>query len=138
MRKQKQEEYKGYRTAGIRLMEPMLEGLPSFAEEQDAAALYPYHLFDKAHLVMLAEEKLISRDDVAAMLRVLRGTEPDKIVESRLEAGGAMHSGEYLLIRRLGEEVGGTDAPGSELGGLARSMAEVPTEGLTAYADEGD
>ena len=87
MRKQKQEEYKGYRTAGIRLMEPMLEGLPSFAEEQDAAALYPYHLFDKAHLVMLAEEDLIPRDDVAAMLRVLRGTEPDMIVESRLEAG---------------------------------------------------
>ena len=96
MRKQKQEEYKGYRTAGIRLMEPMLAGLPAFSEGQDEGALYPYHLFDKAHLVMLAEEALIPKTDVALMLKELRSTEPDKIVESRMEAGGAMHSGEYF------------------------------------------
>ena len=118
MRKQKQEEYKGYRTAGIRLMEPMLAGLPSFSEGQDEGALYPYHLFDKAHLVMLAEEALIPKTDVALMLKELRSTEPDKIVESRMEAGGAMHSGEYLLIRRLGEEVGGRMHLGRSSGDL--------------------
>ena len=118
MRKQKQEEYKGYRTAGIRLMEPMLAGLPAFSEGQDEGALYPYHLFDKAHLVMLAEEALIPKTDVALMLKELRSTEPDKIVESRMEAGGAMHSGEYLLIRRLGEEVGGRMHLGRSSGDL--------------------
>ncbi len=118
MRKQKQEEYKGYRTPGIRLMEPMLADLPAFSEGQDEAALYPYHLFDKAHLVMLAEEGLVPRSDAAAMLKELRSTEPDKVVESRLEAGGAMHSGEYLLIRRLGEEVGGRMHLGRSSGDL--------------------
>ena len=120
------------------MMEPMLEGLPSFAEEQDAAALYPYHLFDKAHLVMLAEESLIPRDDVAAMLEVLRGTEPDKIVESRLEAGGAMHSGEYLLIRRLGEEVGGRMHLGRSSGDLHAVWRRCRQTGLAADAYEGD
>ena len=138
MRKQKQEEYKGYRTAGIRLMEPMLAGLPAFSEGQDEGALYPYHLFDKAHLVMLAEEALIPKTDVALMLKELRSTEPDKIVESRMEAGGAMHSGRVPSDKAAGGGGGGKDAPGPELGGPACGVAAVSAAGRAAHADGGD
>ena len=118
MRKQPHKAYKGYRIPGIRLMEPLLSDITAFAEDADPSALYPYHLFDKAHLVMLAEERLIPRQDVAAMLKALREMENQGVETVRRQVGGTMHSGEQYLIRCLGEEVGGRTHLGRSSGDL--------------------
>ena len=118
LRKQPHGEYQGYRTPGIRLMEPLLPGVSAFTEDTDPSALYPYHLFDKAHLVMLAEEDLIPRQDAAAMLKALREMEAQGVGEVRQQVGGTMHSGEQYLIRLLGEEVGGRMHLGRSSGDL--------------------
>jgi len=107
MRKQKSSEYRGFRTAGIRLNEDVLPDVEEHRTDRVLRSLYAIHAFDKAHLVMLAEEQLIPRQDAVAMLRVLRETEKEGIEKVRAANGGGMHSGEQLLIRRLGEEVGG-------------------------------
>ena len=118
MRRQQSAEYRGYRTAGIRLTEDPLplgdKRGATFAEMADAI-----HWFDKAHLVMLAEEGLIPPSAGAAMLSALLELEPDLVLATRLEVGGATHSGENYLIRRLGEEIGGQLHLGRSSGDLA-------------------
>lgn len=118
MLKQSQESFRGFRTAGIRLSEELLPDVLEHNTERVLVSLYAVHQFDKAHLVMLAEESLIPPVDAAAMLRELRGTERDDFRQARLESGGGMHSAEYLLIRRLGEEVGGRIHLGRSSGDL--------------------
>jgi argininosuccinate lyase len=107
MRKQKSSEYPGFRTAGIRLSEDVLPDVEEHRSDRVLGTLYAVHQFDKAHLVMLAEEGLIPRKDAAAMLRILRESEREGTEKVRLGVGGGNHSGEQLLIRRLREEVGG-------------------------------
>ncbi len=107
MRKQDQKTYAGYRTPGIRLTEPLLPNIVSHSSEAELPLLYTYHMFDKAHIVMLAEEELIPVQHAVAMLRALREMEDEGVEEVRLESGGGMHSAEQHLIRKLGEEVGG-------------------------------
>ena len=118
MRRQVSTEYRGYRTAGIRLME---EPIPlgelrgaNFAEMADAI-----HWFDKAHLVMLVEEGLVSADAGCAMLSALAELEPDQVLSARLQVGGGTHSGENYLIRVLGEDTGGQLHLGRSSGDLA-------------------
>ena len=118
MLKQKSEEYRGFRTPGIRLSEELLPDVVEHRTDRVLVTLYAFHAFDKAHLVMLAEERLIPLGDAAAMLRVLRETERLGIEQARLEAGGGMHSGEQVLIRRLSEEVGGRIHLGRSSGDL--------------------
>ncbi|GIX48997.1 MAG: argininosuccinate lyase [Candidatus Tectimicrobiota bacterium] len=127
MRKQVHTEYRGFRTPGIRLKEPLLPDIIGHSSEAELPLLYAYHMFDKAHLVMLAEEQLIPRADAAAMLRALRDMEAEGIEKVRLEVGGGMHSGEQYLIRRLGEEVGGRIHLGrssGDLGAVARRIRQ--------------
>lgn len=76
-------------------------------EEAQRPLLPIYHMFDKAHLVMLGEEGIITRKDAAAMLKALRELEKEGVVEGKLRVGGGMFSGEKYLIEMLGEEVGG-------------------------------
>jgi len=111
--------YSGYRAKGIRLTEeevPLVDPpvRSNFIEMADAI-----QWFDKAHLVMLIEEGLIDREFGAAMLKALRDLEPDNVTSSRLEAGGATHSGENYLIQQLGEDVGGCLHLGRSSGDLA-------------------
>ncbi|MDB4444206.1 argininosuccinate lyase [bacterium] len=107
MKKQKQEEYRGFRTAGIRLTEELLSDVVWGSSQYEASQLYAYHMFDKAHLVMLAEEEIIPLRDAALMLSGLREMEEKGIEKVRMEVGGGMYSGEVYLIRKLSEEVGG-------------------------------
>ena len=116
-------EYDGPRSPGIRLKEPMLPGLGGpFAlgvgGSADTSSLDAYHMFDKAHLVMLAEEDLIPRQDAVAMLKSLREMEQEGMAAVRQEIEGGMHSGEKYLIRRLGYEVGGRIHLGRSSGDL--------------------
>jgi argininosuccinate lyase len=119
MRQQIHTEYRGFRTPGIRLTEPLLPDVTGHSSEAELPVLYAYHLFDKAHLTMLAEENLIPRQDAIAMLRALRDMEVEGVEKVRLEAGGGMHSAEQYLIRRLGEAVGGRIHLGRSSGDLS-------------------
>lgn len=118
MPKQKHTEYRGFRTPGIRLTEPLIPNLVEHSSRLELPFLYAYHWFDKAHLVMLAEEGLIPVEDAAKMLRALREMEAEGVEKVRLETEGGMHSGEQYLIRRLGEEVGGRIHLGRSSGDL--------------------
>jgi argininosuccinate lyase len=107
MLKQKSSEYRGYRTTGIRLREDMLPQLKQLYGAHTKEMQPAVHAFDKAHTVMLVEEKLIDVAVGAAILRGLRTMEAGDIEKIRAEVGGGLHSGEHYLIRRLGEEIGG-------------------------------
>ena len=107
MLKQKSSAYRGYRTAGIRLREEMLPQLSKIYGGHMEPFLPAVHAFDKAHAVMLVEEGLLALPAGIATLRGLRQMEAEGVVESRLRAGGGLHSGEQYLIRLLGEDIGG-------------------------------
>jgi argininosuccinate lyase len=127
MLQQAHTEYSGPRGVGIRMSEPLLPGTGGPYAEGDPELLEAYHLFDKAHLVMLAEESLIPRADAAGMLGALREMEASGIVETRSASRGGMHSGEQYLIRRLGYEVGGRIHLGrstGDMGTVARRLRE--------------
>jgi len=126
MLKQESAKYRGFRTPGVRLTEELVPDAVSHRTDRVLTSLYAIHQFDKAHLVMLAEEGLIPRQDAVAMLRVLRETEREGIDKARLEAGGGMHSAEQLLIRRLTEEVGGRIHLGRSSGDLGAIAVHIP------------
>jgi len=107
MLKQESSEYRGYRTAGIRMRDEMLPQLGQLYGTRTRAMLPAVHAFDKAHTVMLVEEGLLARDVGAAILRQLRVLESEGVVETRAKVGGGLHSGEQYLIRKLGEDIGG-------------------------------
>lgn len=107
MRQQPSTEYRGFRTAGIRMTEELMDGLEFHRTEDLYDTLEAIHQFDKAHVVMLTEQGLIPADDGAAILREIRRMESLGAEQSRLDAQGGKHSGEQHLIRRLGEDVGG-------------------------------
>lgn len=116
MRQQEAATYRGYRTAGVRLKEELVPNLA--VSESTDATLYAIHRFDKAHVVMLVEEAIIARDDGVAILEVLRRMDNGDAVGERLAAGGGEHSGEQILIRQLGERVGGQIHLGRSSGDL--------------------
>jgi argininosuccinate lyase len=67
------------------------------------------HSFDKAHVVMLIEQKIITKKDGIKILRALlemeRKREGYEIIRKKVGGGG--HSGEAYLIEKLGVEIGG-------------------------------
>lgn len=137
MRKQPSGEYRGFRRAGIRLTEEPLPNLVAHRSDEGMEILPAVHAFDKAHLTMLAEEELIPRDAAIAMLRTLRETEADDFLKARREAGGGMHSAEFLLIQRHGEEVGGHLHLGRSSGDLGAVSARiVQRDGLLDAMEE--
>ena len=73
MLKQKSSEYRGYRTAGVRLKEEMLPQLKDLYGSHTREMLPSVHAFDKAHIVMLVEENLMTRDCGAKLLQGNRG-----------------------------------------------------------------
>ena len=129
MLKQKSSAYRGYRTAGIRLREEMLPQLSKIYGGHMEAFLPAVHAFDKAHAVMLVEEGLLALPAGIATLRGLRQMEAEGVVESRMRAGGGLHSGEQYLIRLLGEDIGGRFH-------LARSSGDLSTIGINILQRE--
>jgi argininosuccinate lyase len=129
MLKQKSSEYRGYRTAGIRLREEIQPQLGKIYGGHMQAFLPAVHAFDKAHTVMLVEEGLLDLPVGIATLRGLRQMEVEGVVESRLRAGGGLHSGEQYLIRLLGEDIGGRFH-------LARSSGDLSTIGINTLQRE--
>ena len=97
--------YSGYRRVGIRLVEPLDPLVPD--SQQGALFARGLQQFDKAHMVMLAEQGIVSGDGAKACLQTLREMEAENLEAARAELRGGLHGGEKYLIRRLGMEVGG-------------------------------
>ena len=128
MTAQKRDQYTGYGQAGIRLKEKLSPLMPqTYSPEEELARLYAFHMFDKAHLVMMAEQNMISREEAAKMLLALREMEKKGIEKTRLEVGkgayAGYHSGEHYLISKFGEDTGGKI-------GLARGAADISQAGI--------
>src|SRR5687768_1000762 len=123
MLKQKSSEYRGFRTAGIRMKDEMLPALGQLYGSRIPALIPALHAFDKAHTVMLVEERLLSPKIGAALLRGLRQMESEGVVETRSRVGGGLHSGEQYLIRLLGEDIGGRMH-------VARSSGDLSSVGM--------
>jgi argininosuccinate lyase len=128
---QKQEEYKGYWTAGVRLTQEMAPSVMAHQSSDEVKhRLYAIHMFDKAHLVMLTEEGLIPRQDGCTMLRELRKMEEAGVETVRMGGGddvsqGGKHSGERYLIRQLGESIGGRIHLGRSSGDLTKVSTRI-------------
>jgi argininosuccinate lyase len=81
-----------YRKAGARLTEdadPSQIAHKVGTSERTLPLLRAYHSFDKAHVVMLSEEGLISREDGTAILRAFREMEATGWEQVRRESGQA-------------------------------------------------
>ena len=100
-------EYDGYRGAGIRLNEPLLSDVSYENLEDETPYIKSYHAFDKAHVLMLGENKIIPILDAKAILSELRFMDKEGFLKVRSKHGWGMHSGEHYLIRKLGYQVGG-------------------------------
>lgn len=118
-----------YRAGNIRLSEDIRPELadiclpgPDEAVLGQYARMRPqlaaFHAFDKAHILMLAEEGLIPAADARAMLAELRRVEAEGEIEARAATAEHMHSGEAILTARLGKEVAGKMHLGRSSGDL--------------------
>jgi argininosuccinate lyase len=117
-----------YRKAGARLKE---DADPSQIAhkvgnlDRTLPLLHAYHSFDKAHVVMLTEERLIPENDGKAILRAFRDMERNGWERVRGEGGHGLFSGEAYLIENLGEEIGGKIHLGRSSGDLNSVSARI-------------
>ena len=113
---------------GFRLAEDLAPELRQGREEAERAALYAYHAFDKAHVVMLTEEGIIPRAVGVAILRAFRDLEAEGPGgRARRASAAASTPARCYLIRRLGEEVGGWEHLGrssNDLSAVGRRIRE--------------
>ncbi len=110
-----------YRKAGARLKEdadPSQIAHKVGSAERTRPLLHTYHMFDKAHAVMLVEENLVPKSDGQAILCAFRGMEREGWERLRSEGGHGLLSGEAYLIETLGEEIGGKIHLGRSSGDL--------------------
>lgn len=99
-----------YRKAGARLTEDAtdVQKRTKLGDKAQQLREYDiYHRFDKAHVVMLAEQGFHSTSDARTILQALRRMEAAGITEIRAETEAGEHSGEAWLITEIGEEIGG-------------------------------
>lgn len=99
-----------YRKAGARLTEDAedVQKKTKLGDAEQQAREYPmYHRFDKAHVVMLAEQGFLKPQEASKLLLALRKMEAQGMEKVRAETEAGEHSGEAWLITELGEEIGG-------------------------------
>ena len=117
-----------YRKAGARLKEDADSSQTAHKigpSQRTLPLLHAYHMFDKAHVVMLTEEKLLPRQDGVAILRAFRQMETEGWQRIRSEGGHGLFSGEAYLIEQLGEEIGGKIHLGRSSGDLNSVSARI-------------
>src|SRR4029450_2439707 len=102
MLKQTSSEYRGFRTAGIRLREEMMPHLARLTAGGARAMFHALHAFDTAPAGMLTEQGLLPRETAAAILRALREMEKEGVEETRSKGGGGVPSGGPDLFLRVG------------------------------------
>ena len=84
-----------------------------------------YHMFDKAHVVMLTEQGIISKEDGVKILQAFRRMEAEGVETARIRVGGEDHSGEAYLITELGWMVGGRIHVGRSTGDLRTTSMHI-------------
>ena len=89
MLKQTSSEYRGFRTAGIRLREEMMPHLARLTAGRARLMFHALHAFDKAQAVMLTEQGLLPRETAAAILRALRE------IEKAADSAGPCREGRF-------------------------------------------
>jgi argininosuccinate lyase len=117
-----------YRKAGTRLKEeadPSQTAHKVGPSQRTVPLLHAYHMFDKAHVVMLIEEQLLPQQDGLAILRAFRRMEAEGWQNIRREGGHGLFSGEAFLIEQLGEEIGGKIHLGRSSGDLNSVSARI-------------
>lgn len=107
-----------YRRKGARLTEEQHDAVATHIGESAPSQEKGWHQFDKAHLVMLAEQGIIPLEAAAKNLKGLRKMEGEGWLEIRQEMGHLGHGGEAYLIRELGEETAGWIHVGRSSGDL--------------------
>lgn len=130
-RRKRSSRYSGYRRRGIRLDEepsPVLTSAESFLRDDkyERAILRAVHSFDKAHVVMLSKQNIIKRRDARLLLLCLKKIEEEGVENVRKATNAYLHSGEFLAIRELGEEVGGKMHTGRSTGDLGAVGTRIP------------
>ncbi len=124
-------DYRGHlwfaKRPGIgRLMEAMAPEYEEALKGWDGKPPYAaYHMFDKAHVVMLTEQDIIPREDGVKILKAFRKMEGEGVVEARERVGGEDHSGEAYLITELGWDVGGRIHVGRSTGDLRTTSSHI-------------
>src|SRR5512145_2816866 len=86
-----------YRKAGARLKEdadPSQIAHKVGSAERTQPLLHAYHMFDKAHVVMLIEESLVPTSDGKVILRAFREMEREGWERLRGAGGHGLFSGE--------------------------------------------
>ena len=86
---------------------------------------HAYHMFDKAHVVMLTEQGIIPREDGVAILCAFRRMEAEGVEAARTRVGGEDHSGEAYLITELGWGIGGRIHVGRSTGDLRTTSMHI-------------
>jgi argininosuccinate lyase len=117
-----------YRKAGARLKEDADASQTAHKigpSQRTVPLLHAYHMFDKAHVVMLTEEGLLPRADGVAILSAFRRMESEGWQRIRSEGGHGLFSGEAYLIEQLGEEIGGKIHLGRSSGDLNSVSARI-------------
>ena len=127
MRQLPHKEYDGYRSPGIRLREPLLKDVAYENTEDETPFITAYHSFDKAHVLMLAENKIIPQDDAKQILSEFRKMDKEGVEKVRSKHGWGLHSGEHFLIRTLGYDVGGRIHLARSSGDLGQVSARIHT-----------
>jgi argininosuccinate lyase len=87
------------------------------------------HAFDKAHCLMLVEERIIAGEIGRSLLRGLREMEQAGVLKARRSVGASHHSGELWLTQRLGEAVAGWLHVGRSSGDLGAVASSVTARG---------
>ncbi len=121
-----EETYEVYRKKGIRLtaeMSPLI--YQYFYAPMKGKAWKGFHMFDKAHTVMLMEEKIIPAKIGLEILRALKKMEAEGAEKIRESLGGHMHCGEAYVTKEIGPEYAGWIHCGRSSGDLQAVGARV-------------
>jgi len=115
-----------YRKKGVRLsaeMSPLL--YKYFYAPMKGKAWKGFHMFDKAHTVMITEDGIIPKAAGTAILKALRKMEAEGVERVRESLGGHMHCGEAYATMTAGPELAGWMHVGRSSGDLQAVGARV-------------
>ena len=121
-----EETYEVYRKKGIRLtaeMSPLI--YQYFYAPMKGKAWKGFHMFDKAHTVMLMEEKIIPAKIGLEILKALKKMETGGAEKIRESLGGHMHCGEAYVTKEIGPEYAGWIHCGRSSGDLQAVGARI-------------
>lgn len=109
-----------------RLMEGMAPEYEAALKGWDGKPpFHAYHMFDKAHVVMLTEQGIIPKEEGVEILRAFRRMELEGVETARTRVGGEDHSGEAYLITELGWGIGGRIHVGRSTGDLRTTSMHI-------------